>query len=814
MVVWTHAGPVNAAPVARRVEDHDLFAAVTETERQAFEWAGAPAGWTALLLLALLGLLLYGVVWLYAREARAGASNRVKAVLASLRIAALVILAVIALDPTLVTYLVRNTEARVAVLVDASASMSIDDGAGRDGGVSVARYKRVCALLESDQYTWLTRLAQQNELALYTFGGGVARIPWPPEMPAESLALPAYAGGGHTDLSQAVREVLSDAGDAPIAGLIVFTDGVLNRGFGVEEIASLAQRAEAAVHTVGVGDRREPPNVRVTNLAAPATVPLGDPFELRIDLALSGVERARATLEIYAEPLRDDSDASVSDEVRLVSREALTLDAEVAEQPLLVSVKPDAAGKTLFRASLTTELSETVTSDNTAEATVLVLDQRLRVLLVAGSPSYEYRYLTRLLERDQSVGLSCWLQAADPEAVRDGDRIILELPRQPEDLFAYDAILLLDPNPAQLDSAWALNVRRFVDEFGGGLLYQAGPHYAPRFLRDGRLAELTTILPITPDPDADLRLSERGPYRDAAAPMRLPTETQMHPVVALHPDTGVNRAIWEQLPGVWWYLPVLRAKSIATVLLEHADPARSARVGEPILLAVQPVGTGRTGMLAMSSTWRWRSTAEAYYTRFWVQMVRYLSEARRQSSSKRGRIMLDREAVEFGDFVRIEARVLDERFVPWQAPRIGGELVVGEDDVRSLTLVAIGERPGWFEGRFVADFEGAAAVRIPLPGGVEGGEILVKRFRVQRPDIEMRTLALRADALERLADLTGGTFLPLDEAAALPDQIRNARRVKVARGPAEPLWDRGWVLLLLVGVLGVEWTLRRRYHLL
>jgi len=28
-----------------------------------------------------------------------------------------------------------------------------------------------------------------------------------------------------------------------------------------------------------------------------------------------------------------------------------------------------------------------------------------------------------------------------------------------------------------------------------------------------------------------------------------------------------------------------------------------------------------------------------------------------------------------------------------------------------------------------------------------------------------------------------------------------------------PLWDNGWVALLLIGLVGIEWIVRRRYDL-
>src|SRR5215510_14380951 len=99
-----------------------LLATVSQESRTAFEFAGLPEGWGRLMALALLVGLCYAVVWLYRREGRAGASLRVRAGLAVLRCAVLLLLAAIWLEPVVATYVKRTLRATTVVLVDASAS--------------------------------------------------------------------------------------------------------------------------------------------------------------------------------------------------------------------------------------------------------------------------------------------------------------------------------------------------------------------------------------------------------------------------------------------------------------------------------------------------------------------------------------------------------------------------------------------------------------------------------------------------------------------------------------------------------------------
>ena len=797
-----------------------LLATVTEQQYSTPEWAGFPEGWWRLIGVFLLAGLAFWVFYLYRREARIGASTRLRMGLGCLRVIVLLMLAIVWLEPVIATYLIRTLTARVVVLADVSESMSVVDA----DDVETPRLQRVRNLIEDEDAAWLRRLAAKNELRLYTFGEKTGAVTIPgvtgaaesqnatgvTSQPVAPTVMSALEG--HTDVGQALTAVLSELGDAPIAGIVIFSDGVFNRGMSIPDAISYVKRYKAPLYAVGVGATAEPPNARVANLAAPPTTAKGDPFEIRVEVDASGMEAMPVKLDLTVRKADEDPEAA-----RVVESRELTLGGAAVLAPQRFELNAAEAGEFVYEARLSAVPGEAVTTDNHRAAHVLVLDEHIRVLAIAGRPSYDYRYVTTLLERDKSIDVSCWLQSADEQAVRGGDVVITQLPRQPEELFQYDVILLFDPNPQDLGSAWALTVRRLADEFGGGVFLQAGSHYTSRFLRDTKLEELVGILPILPDPDADVRLSEQGAWRTQAAPVEIPPEMLSHPLLRLLDDPDANRALWASLPGVWWYLPVLREKPLAAALMRHGAAAAATHLGKPVLLAAQPFGSGRTVFMAFDNTWRWRATGEQYFNRFWIQLVRYLAQPRREGVSKRGTIVLDRETPRVGDFVKLEARVLDAAFLPWGEPEVVAELELPGGQTRPLPLAAAPGRPGWFTGRLVVDWSGTACLRLPLP--FEGRtdlprEELRKYVQVETSEVEFQNLAQRAEDLKKLAQGTGGVYVPLAEARGLPDEIPNASRVKPTRGADRPLWDNGWVLAAAAGLLCTEWIVRRRNHLL
>lgn len=823
-----------------------LLATITEQRSESLELAGMPGGWLRLMAFLTLMGLCAGVVWVYRRESRSGVSARFRLVLATLRCSVVLLLAAVWLEPVVATYTTRIIPARVVSLIDRSGSMAVAD-ASEKADVEQTRAQRVAALLRASdaesltrfatsealrdkpwigqgEFAWLKRLAVRNELSMYSYGERAVAIapPWveerstskPATAPADALDRALAPTDGYTDLGAALSRVSDDLGQAPLAAIVVVSDGAVNHGMDAEELLTYARRFRAPIYAIGVGRDVEPPNLRVTNLAAPATVAKGDPLELKANVEATGIEPTRVTVELVVRNVTTGGGSTALGPERVLASRDITIGGEAQAEELRFPIQADDAGEFVYAARVTVLPEEPVKLDNSRSASVRVLEEHLKVLLVSGRPSFEYRYVSALLTRDRTIDVSCWLQSADPTSIRDGDAPITELPRKLEDLLAFDAIILMDPDPREFDGAWAIAARKLVDELGGGILFQAGQQYSARFLKDQRLGDLVGMLPITPDPDAEMRLNSMGAFQARALPMRIPDDARGHPLLALAGDARLNAQVLDALPGAWWWLPVLREKSLASVLMRAVGTASDKSDGA-VLLAAQPFGSGRVVFMGFDGTWRWRGTGERFFTRYWVQMVRYLAQARRQSGSRRGMIVLDRDTLDVGDYAKIEARVLDGAFQPWTEPEAEASIESGDGSTTTLRLAAIPGREGWFTGRAAFEHEGPAVVRLKVPAsGAAAAESVAKYVQVQPPDVELRKLRMESEQLRHLAEATGGRFVPIAQASGLPDEIQNASQIRTIAGPRRALWDRAWLMGLLALLLGLEWTLRRRNNLL
>jgi hypothetical protein len=820
-----------------------------EIERR-LEFESLPAGWSAVGGLLLIAMALWAVVWMYRREGRTGASLRVRMVLAALRCLVLLALAAIWVEPVLAAYLTHRIESYCLVLVDDSASMDLQDRYGdprlRDRVAAVLgdpptgpvrRSHLVERLLSKEDSRFLRELTGRNRVSIFAFADSLrpagvlearreksdqgalqlvqAEGEGRPDSAQrrfdirESLSFPARGSATRVAhcLRQAVQSVRSQGG-SPIAGVVILSDGGFTEANAVESAAAIARDYHLPLHLVGVGDPAEPQNVRVVEVSGPESAFQGDPFAITAHLTATGLAGEMLEVELFERPADGAEEA-----VKIDSRGVSVAD-DGAVPPVTFTRRRERVGRWVYRAAVPLGAYESVADDNTGQVTVNVVDSRMRVLLVSGGPSWEYRYLSRLLERDDAFDVSCWLQSADLNAVRDGNTVIDRLPTTARELFQYDAVLLLDPDPNELTRDWCDLVGRLVAEYGGGVLYSAARKNTPALFRREAAQPLLKLLPVAPDPQADLILNRIGHYQQRPSGVVVPEASRGHPV--LRSESGGFDPIWQRVGDIYWHYPVLREKPVAGVLMRHGGPGMANSYGNHVLAATQFVGAGRSAFVAFDGTWRWRRHGEGVFNRFWVRMLRYLVEGKLLGAQKRGLILTEADSYPLGTAVMVQARVYDERFEPLETDRVQVSAAVAGSK-REFSLAAVPDRPGWFEGRFVPDRTGSWEITLRVPAGGPGSEeVTVRReIQVQRPNVEILRPQMNRDALMSLAaSVEGGRYYEIDETDDVPEAIPDRHESTTVRSRPTPLWDRGWVLAGLVGLLCLEWAGRRWVRLL
>ena len=376
-------------------------------------------------------------------------------------------------------------------------------------------------------------------------------------------------------------------------------------------------------------------------------------------------------------------------------------------------------------------------------------------------------------------------------------------PKRRSELFDYEAVIIGSVPASDFSDAQMELLHDFVVERGGGLLMLGGP----KALAQGGYGStpLADVLPV--------RLPGAGSVDAAGVPQiyherfsAMPTtDGLLSPLLQLDPDPAANRRCWEQLPKLVGYNPVGPAKLGASVLAVHPlHTAQSPR----ILLATERVGRGRAAVLATASTWKWRMGlphADSTPERFWRQFLRWLSLQTPEPVT----IALGSDHYAPGETVRMTIEARDSSFVAQPQASVSVKLIRPDGRPELLSSSPVLGHTGIFETQLVATSNGLYQIEATAEG--QNGKLLGKgssAFLVEPSRAELANADLQSALLQRMAEITGGRYFPIDKAADLPASI-TASKSAYSTVTEQDIWDAPMFFLLIMILLAAEWFIRR-----
>jgi hypothetical protein len=489
----------------------------------------------------------------------------------------------------------------------------------------------------------------------------------------------------------------------------------------------------------------------------------------------------------------------------ILAKQAIVLPPDGQVLALQLVDRPKEPGDASYTVEIAARREEINPDNNQRSCLVRVHDAKIRVLLMSGYPSYEFRFLKTLLERDSTVELSTYLQDADPEYTEQDKTAMRALPIGRDELFEYDVLVIGDVDPRVLPRSLWQNVRAFATEKGGGVAFIAGPRYRPWLYSDN--PDVGAVLPIDLgelriSPDNQLPAAVTQGFVVQPTPLGLQS-----PNMQLGDNLAETEEIWRRLAPLFWLVQIESMKPAAQVLAVGPTVSNNSASTLPVVIR-QFFGAGRVLFHATDSTWRWRiGVGDTFFARYWVQTIRYL--ARGKLSSGRGaELASDRREYRRGEPVGLRLRFRDQRLVP-SGSDDATVLVEATGHARRRAILRRNPAAaGVFEGTLTDLGDGEYQVLLSEPQ--LPGEPPAARFRVVSPPGEMTRTEMDRQALVRVADSTYGKFYTPANADRLFDELPTGRRVPIDNLPPIPIWNRWWLLSMFLACMTAEWVLRKR----
>lgn len=773
-------------------------------------------GWLAA---AILGVVLILLIWGYRRSPLRGGARWAAVGCKALAWALLVMCLT---DPVWSKKQPKTGENEVVIVVDDSASLSVAEKPGAP--TRGAKVREALGSDESMPLGWMEALGKMFRVKTQVVDDRLQSV-------ANFSGL-AFKGT-KSELNRAMETLRAGGPGSRVAAVVMVTDGVPT------DSGEAAQGdSKVPVFPVAVGDQSPQPDLTIVEHSVTQTSFEDTPVTITAQVAGKGFQDKEIALCVLDE------------QGRAVATEKFKLAREDFAQVIRLKVPAVKPGVSFFKlavmeASLTAKLAGEEWKKTAQEATLANNERHVavdrgsgpyRILYLSGRPNWEYKFMRRALAGDQEVQMPSLIRIAkrepkfewrgrtgetsnplfrgfgeqgeaqrydQPVLTRLGTKDAKELsdgfPKSADELFGEYRAIIIDDLEAEFFTQEQMHlIERFVSERGGALLmlggqecYQAGKYdHTP----------VGRMLPVYLD-----RVSQSPALLNGR--FNLTREGWLEPWTRLRTNRDEDEQRLALMPAFQAVNQTFSIKPGASVMATISGDEQDALPA----LAAQRFGEGRVAALMIADMWRWGLKDEATskdLERSWRQLMRWLVV------DVPDRIQLTARQEE--GRTKLEVRVRDRAFLPMDDAMVKVD-VMGPDAKKSVLFAEPSlQEAGLFEAEFFSRDAGAyratatvesTAADIPPEDKIVGTKStgwahdpLAREFASLKPGTEW---------MQRIAQSSGGQVLKLEDLPRLPEILKDIR-VPVEETVTEPLWHTPWIFALVLGLLSVEWFLRRK----
>lgn len=751
------------------------------------------------------------ILWAY-QSVRAPLA--VKLVCAAVKTLAIVLLAALLVEP------MRSETKPVpganlfVVLADRSQSLQVIDP-----GENASRAELLKQQL--DRATpWQVRLGQDFDVRRYEFADQLLPVTDFREYTADGRA---------SAMVSALDSIAERFAGRPIAGVMLFTDG------NATDISdrTIDWSKYPPIFPVQVGADEPAADVQVRRVAASQTNFEASPVTVTADIAATGLPGESIVVELLdeeGEVLETQTNSQIADGQSFTAR---------------FQIKPGKRGVLFYQVRAYPESQPEVFDDasQSTEATLLNNSQSVmvnrghgpyKVLYVSGRPNWEFKFLNRSLAEDDEVELHGLIRIAkkeprfqfrekdsnanriftntDDEAkeqVEQYDEPVLlrvgklepgELsggfPKSAEELFPYHAIILDDLEADFFTEQQKSLIQEFVSLRGGGLLMLGG---GESFVEGDYLrSPVGEVLPIYLN-----GVSPRSGAPDFS--LALTREGILEPWVRVRTTQEEEQRRLASMPGLRVLNEVGALKPGASELLSVVSSTGESRPG----LVTQRFGKGRTAAFLVGDFWRWKLHPSSHdnddFERTWRQTIRWLiadvpQRVRAEAIAKKD---------DPTQPIEVSVHVNDESYLPLDNADVAIEVATPTEDVLKLKAEPKDAISGQYESSYVSRADGTYRATI-IANNPDGSEIdRVETGWVADPATEeFAHLRPNVDFMQQIAQASGGELVRLNQLDSFVRTLSD-REIPIAQPMVRSVWHTWGVFLLAIGLLSIEWGVRR-----
>jgi hypothetical protein len=550
----------------------------------------------------------------------------------------------------------------------------------------------------------------------------------------------------------------------------LITDGVITSG---SNSIYAASNLNLPIFTIGIGDTTQIIDVSVKRVLANNLLYAETPTNIEATIQNNGLSNRSVSIALY-------------EDNKLIEQKNIELGSSGIQNELF-TYTPKTSGEKKLTVAISKLRDEFTSANNLKVFYINVLSNKVKVLVVAGSPSPDLTFLKNALKKDESFTVNSLTQISKDKFTEEG-------------------------STAYIDSADIFFLVGFPSfNTSTDLLYKI----VERISNDN----VPFFLSITAETDVNkLRLFQsdlpfaiqRGYAGFREVQPQVFDNQKNNPIIQNNSSNIVGA--WNDLPPIYQpsydFVPRPESKVIAKVKVNNVV------LNSPLIIS-RNFSNKRSLAVLAANIWKWKLQTvrnnDDLFDKFILNSVKWLNAS---DTDKRINIKSIKRNYSLGEIVEFTAQVYDEAINPVPDAEIKLHITSANDNYE-VDLQSIGN--GLYEGQIRLNDKGDYKFTgtVTLEGKQIGRDY--GRFNVGELDIEMINPGMDFEFLNLLANETNGEFAFADDYEKLIAKIRsinvNSRKDKIITSDIT-LWSYEWLMAIVIFLFSLEWFLRKRAGML
>ncbi len=602
------------------------------------------------------------------------------------------------------------------------------------------------------------------------------------------------ATGSQSRITEQIRAALVDlpAGQRG-ASVLVLSDGHDSQAEPLTSAATIARTRDIIVHTATMGGASVQRDLSLTAFAEQKFLVAKEPGRIIVNLRNMGFDQPSSILQV------NDGENSSQQTIDFGDNRTMRV---------YLPVQQSKPGLYEYVVSLTPVEGEVETSNNRQRVFVEVTDEPFKVLVLEGEPFWDTKFLAQSLRGDASIALTHITQISPGKqakvVTRSTDDTVARVPTTAEELAAFDVVILGRGMERMLTTKVAKLFPAYVQEHGGHIVFARGKAYDPATEIGSEIQQAFAV--IEPVEWGD------GVRHDQA--LLLTPTGKLAPCFAFGPLNITPDEALGALRGFHLMPAVLKEKVSAEVWARAGSTDGQAINDLPPAIVTMRPGRGTVVAILGEGLWRWAQLPpehkqfDGMYDVFWSNLVRSLAMGGSFQPGDQVALELSATTVRLGQQVKITVATRIPPPTGFQ-PSITITGPDGQSQQPSLARMIGGTRQ---RATLTPTKTGVYTVTLnatPLQPSQQA-----KKFAVFDEDIERLDAGADPQAMQSLAELSGGVAFTADQADEWIDALERFEAARVTPTEPEYVWNKGIILCLLLGWISSEWLFRRKVGML